>query len=60
MIEAYPEAFFQIRGGRGYTAALRGDTAQARRDVEWLTDLQTPYLHGQHRFFSASIVAALG
>jgi tetratricopeptide (TPR) repeat protein len=48
------------RGTRGFFAATAGDSAQARRDAEWLTSLNRPYLRGSNTFRRAAIAGALG
>ncbi len=45
---------------RGFFAATAGDSAQARRDADWLAALDRPYLFARPTFYRAVIAGALG
>ncbi len=59
LLRDFPDAV-DLRGDRGVVAASRGDSTQARRDMEWLERLDRPYLFGSHTFNRARIAAVLG
>jgi tRNA A-37 threonylcarbamoyl transferase component Bud32/tetratricopeptide (TPR) repeat protein/TolB-like protein len=59
LVEEYPDSW-RIRADRGFYAASSGDTALALADLEWLANLDEPYLFGRHTAERAWITGALG
>jgi tetratricopeptide (TPR) repeat protein len=59
LVAEYPDNL-TYRGRRGVLAVIRGDTAQATVDLDWLRNLNRPYLDGYHKFWRGVIVAAMG
>ncbi len=49
-----------FRGLRAQVAALRGDTALARRDANWFAQLDASRLRGEHTLQRARVAASLG
>jgi len=62
LVEDYADSRFgaRNRGLRGFFAAMGGDSAQARRDADWLAALDRPYLRGEHTYWRGVIAGALG
>jgi tetratricopeptide (TPR) repeat protein len=50
----------RIRGVRGFVAATRRDSAVAESDLEWLANLDRPYLRGENTFWRGVILGAMG
>jgi len=51
---------FDVRGMRGYLAAMAGDLDQANEDLRWFAALDGTYLKGRHTYWRAVITGALG
>jgi len=52
--------YVTARGTRAFVAAARGDTSQARVDIDWLSDIDSKYLYGEHTYWRAVAEAWLG
>jgi hypothetical protein len=50
----------EFRALRGFVSVRAGDSTIARRDAEWLEQLDRPYLRGSNTFWRSVIIGALG
>jgi tetratricopeptide (TPR) repeat protein len=59
LVEDYPDNV-NYRGGRGFIAATRGDSALARKDAEWLANLDRLHLDGRNTSWRGRIAGVFG